>query len=152
MDAVSSTAQLAIIAGVFGAVNAIIAAVVLWITTAQTARISKEAREDARMTRSAEILAATKIKEVKETLAANTTATEAKLDSIAKTGEDTHTLVNANMGAALNVNRISTRRLADITNNQADIEAADKAEELYLAHERKQATVDAAAGKKAAEQ
>lgn len=149
MEAVSSTAQLAIIAGVFGAVNAIIAALVLWITTAQTARIAKEAREDARMARSAEILAATKIKEVASALADSTTATDTKLDQIAKTGEDTHTLVNANMGAALNVNRISTRRLADITKDAADIEAADKADELYRAHEAKQATVDAAARNKA---
>lgn len=92
---------------------------------------------------------ATATNDVATTLKATNTSFGEQLDSIAKTGEDTHTLVNANMGAALNVNRISTRRLADITNNQADIEAADKAEELYLAHERKQATVDAATGKKA---
>jgi hypothetical protein len=131
----------------------------IWFTkreNKETRRLAADdaalAREDARMARSAEILAATKIKEVaaaavevKETLAATNQSFGTKLESIAKTADDTHTLVNANMGAALNVNRISTRRLADITKDAADIEAADKAEELYLAHERKQATVDAAA-------
>lgn len=158
METVSSTAQLAIIAGIFGAMNAIIAAVVVYVTAAQSARIAKDAREDARMARSAEILAATKVEkvavateEVKQTLVSTTAIADRKLDYIAKTAEDTHTLVNANMGIALGVNMDVTRRLAELTrgtvNGAADEVAANKAEEMYRAHESKQATVDAQAGK-----
>ena len=113
----------------------------------------KEAREDARMARSAEILAAVKVKEVKTTLEESTAAFGSQLDSIAKTGQDTHVLVNARMGAQLKLNMIATRRLADMTKGQpggeADEEAAKLAESLYREHEKKQAIVDLTAGDKA---
>jgi hypothetical protein len=70
-----------------------------------------------------------------------------KLNSIQKTGETVHTLVNSNMGTQLKLNAISLRRLATITNNPVDVDAAMLAEKLLKEHEAKQAVVDASAAK-----
>lgn len=67
---------------------------------------------------------------------------DAKLNDIAKTGEKTHTLVNSNMGVQLRLNAVLSRRLADMTKEPADIDAANLAEQLLSAHEGKQSIVD----------
>lgn len=66
-----------------------------------------------------------------------------KLNAIAKTGEQVHTLVNSNMGTQLKLNAISLRRLATITNDPVDVDAAMLAEKLLKEHDAKQAAVDA---------
>jgi hypothetical protein len=53
-----------------------------------------------------------------------------------------HTLVNANMGAQLKISAIALRRLAMLTHNEQDIQAAVVAEKLLYEHEKKQAIVD----------
>jgi hypothetical protein len=87
---------------------------------------------------------------VKTTLADTTAAQDRKLDDIAAVGHDTartaeavHTLVNSNMGTALHVNKVVTRRLADLTQDRTDEIAANLAEKMYAEHQTKQATVDA---------
>lgn len=55
---------------------------------------------------------------------------------------DIHTLVNSNMGAQLKIGAIALRRIAIITKDAADIEAAKVAEDLLAEHVRKQAIVD----------
>lgn len=65
-----------------------------------------------------------------------------KLEAIAKVSEATHTLVNSNMGAQLKLTAVATRRLAALTNDQADLDAADLADKLLAEHEAKQAVVD----------
>lgn len=70
-------------------------------------------------------------------------AATAKLDSIASTAEKTHTLVNSQMGYQLKMHATVTRRLAAITGDPADKEAAGQAEQLLKEHDEKQATVDA---------
>ena len=65
-----------------------------------------------------------------------------KLDRMTVLGEATHTLVNSKMGAQLLLNTIATRRLADLTKEPVDIQAADIASELYKDHQSKQAIVD----------
>lgn len=66
-----------------------------------------------------------------------------KLNAIAKTGEQVHTLVNSNMGTQLKLNAISLRRLATITSDPVDVDAAMLAEKLLKEHDAKQAAVDA---------
>jgi hypothetical protein len=68
---------------------------------------------------------------------------DAKLNAIAATGEKTHTLVNSAMGAQLKMHAAVTRRLAILTKDSADVEAANQAEQLLKEHEGKQAKVDA---------
>lgn len=70
-----------------------------------------------------------------------------KLNAIAKTGEATHSLVNSNFGIQLKLTSVVSRRLADLTNAPADIEAADLAKRAYDAHMAQQAIVDAKEGK-----
>jgi len=72
--------------------------------------------------------AAKEVKEVKETLAVNGETTAKKLDTI-------HTLVNGNMGVQLQLNMTVTRRLAQVTNDAIDIEAANLAEEMFRKHQ-----------------
>ena len=82
-------------------------------------------------------------KEVKETLAANTSKQDKQLDVIEKTGEKTHTLVNSNMGVQLRMHADLTQRMAEKTNEPEDIAAALQAKKLWDEHQGKQATVDA---------
>jgi hypothetical protein len=91
--------------------------------------------------------AAVKAEEVKVDLKASDAETSKKLNEMAEVGEATHTLVNANMGVQLLLNATVTRRLADITKDPVDAEAAGLAQKLYDEHQAKQATVDAHARK-----
>lgn len=65
-----------------------------------------------------------------------------RLSQVVKTGEATHILVNSNFGTQLKLNAVLSRRLADITEKQIDIEAAETAERLLRDHEAKQSIVD----------
>jgi hypothetical protein len=85
---------------------------------------------------------ASRAEEAKVTLASNTSRADAKLDDIARTGEKTHTLVNSNMAVQLKLNAAVTRRLADLTKDPIDEEAANLAEKLSHEHETKQTVVD----------
>lgn len=64
------------------------------------------------------------------------------LRKIARVTEQTHILVNSNMGIQLRINAVATRRLSLMTGAADDIEAANLAERLYLEHQTKQAVVD----------
>jgi len=68
--------------------------------------------------------------------------TASKIDKIARVSESTHILVNSNMGIQLRINAVATRRLALMTGEKDDTEAANLAERLYLEHQTKQAIVD----------
>lgn len=65
-----------------------------------------------------------------------------KLNKIAKTGEIIHELVNSRMGKVLRSHARTSRRLADITGDSTDDQAATEAEELSREHDEKQAVVD----------
>jgi len=65
-----------------------------------------------------------------------------KIDEAAKVAKDTHTLVNSNMGVQLQLNASVTKRLADVTKDPIDKEAALSAARLYADHLGKQAIVD----------
>jgi hypothetical protein len=88
--------------------------------------------------------AAAKVEEVAAVLEQSTIVSDAKLDSLALVSSATHTLVNNNMAIQLKLNAAVTRRLANITKNSSDVEAAELAEKLVAEHEAKQAIVDAA--------
>lgn len=87
--------------------------------------------------------AAEQREQVKTTLAVNEAKSDRKLAKIEATGEKTHTLVNSNMGAQLKLNAVATRRLADLTKDQDDINAANLAAKMLKEHEGRQAVVDA---------
>lgn len=72
-----------------------------------------------------------------------------KLRSIGKTADATHTLVNSAMSTQLKLNAVMSRRLANMTKNQTDRDAAALAEKLYEDHEVRQRIVDAREGKQA---
>ena len=90
--------------------------------------------------------AAFKVAEVKTELRDSNVTTDATLKEIKKTGVDTHTLVNSNMGVQLRLNAAVTGRLAEITKDPEDIKAANLARLMYEEHVAKQAIVDS--GKK----
>jgi hypothetical protein len=69
---------------------------------------------------------------------------EGELQQVKKTGIDTHTLVNSNMGFQLNVSAVALRKIANATKDPEDIAAALLAERLLKEHIAKQAIVDAA--------
>jgi hypothetical protein len=152
----SSTAQLALIGGLITLANSIIAGVMLWAqwlmkrsdndaAIAREDRLAERTDAVAKAAKESSDAAAKNVAEVKNTLVETTTATDAKLETIASTGEKTHTLVNSDMGKVLESNRLMSRRIAELTKNADDIAVADLAEESHRAHEAKQATVDAAA-------
>ena len=87
--------------------------------------------------------AATQATAVKTTLAETTAAADAKMDDLAKVAGATHLLVNSAMAAQLKLTATVTRRLANLTKDPADEEAADLAEKLSRQHEMKQAAIDA---------
>jgi len=66
----------------------------------------------------------------------------ARLESVAKTTESVHILVNSSMSAQLRISALALRRIAGMTSNKTDIEAAELAERLFQDHERKQQRVD----------
>lgn len=60
-----------------------------------------------------------------------------------KVVKQVHTLVNSRMGAQLGFTATALRRIADMTKNKKDEEAATQAEKLLEEHTEKQAIVDA---------
>lgn len=94
-------------------------------------RIAKEAREDARMARSAEILAAKKIKEVKEALEEKGESTDVKLEVI-------HKLVNSALGVQLKRVMLLSREKADLSKDAGHIAEADADQLAYENHMRDQ--------------
>jgi len=76
-------------------------------------------------------------------LKTNTAANVNKLDAIAVTGEKTHALVNSAMAAQLRVTAVALRRIADVSGNAADMEAAELAEKNLADHQEKQKRSDA---------
>jgi hypothetical protein len=81
--------------------------------------------------------------QMRQVMKSDVVATTKKLEEMALVGEKTHTLVNSNMGAQLKLTATVSRRLALITKDDSDQEAASIAETLLHEHERKQEVVDA---------
>lgn len=65
-----------------------------------------------------------------------------KLDAVQVTTDATHTLSNSGRGALLLLSRSQSRRLADLTHDPIDAEAADVAESIYRDHMASQQIVD----------
>lgn len=93
--------------------------------------------------------AAVQVTEVKTELRRTTHNTEVKLDEISdisrevkKTGDATHTLVNGSFTVQLKISLIALERLAEITGNPKDIEAAKIAHDQYDQHLSKQNVID----------
>lgn len=87
--------------------------------------------------------AARKTAEVKTDLATSQGKINDDLKAIKSTGEITHALVNARMGAVLKSVAEMSRRIADMTKFPEDIAAAEAAAEISLDHEKKQRIADA---------
>lgn len=94
------------------------------------------------MAREQATAAAKDVAAVKENLQANDERTTRKMGDMAEVAKATHTLVNSNMGTQLKLNSVVSRRLAKLTNDATDIQAANLADELYDAHVAKQNVVD----------
>lgn len=77
--------------------------------------------------------------------------TNAKLKVIEETTDKVHVLVNAPMAAALLLTKVTTRRIADLTGDAADMAIADRAESDYNDHIKRQAEVDKTQAKKVAD-
>jgi hypothetical protein len=116
------------------------------VTAAQTeaTRMADAKEAKASLARVAEKAAdaAQKVEDVKDSLDERNTVTNTKLDGLAKVADATHTLVNSNMGAQLKLNAVVTRRLADLTQDPTDHDAAALADKLLAEHQEKQAIVD----------
>jgi hypothetical protein len=117
---------------------------------------AKAATASAQVVKSAQ-MAATKVEEVKQALEDHNElvqqrneATDAKLEALKdttlatqETGQMTHALVNSAFGTQLKLHAVTARRLAEITKDPADVEAANAAEQLLMEHQQKQANADA---------
>lgn len=86
-----------------------------------------------------------KADEVKATLEASNEVGNRKLDELAEIARTTHGLVNGNMGIQLRLNRTLSSRIADLTGEPADRDAAELADRLYAEHVSKEAANAAAA-------
>jgi hypothetical protein len=86
--------------------------------------------------------AAKQVSEVKDDLAARDQKTDATLSDIKNTGEKNHALSNSAMGAQLLVAKVALARIAEMTKEQGDIDAAELAANLYADHQAKQAAID----------
>lgn len=88
-------------------------------------------------------------KQVAERQEADSKKTDVKLKAIEETGDKIHVLVNAPMAAALLLAKVTTRRLADLNpNDPADEAIAQRAENDYNAHIKRQDEADEAMKKK----
>lgn len=81
--------------------------------------------------------AAQAVAEVAAKLEASTSAVDGKLNGLAQVAKDTHTLVNSNMAVQLKLHAGTSRRLAEITHDPVDIQAADLAEKMVSEHDVK---------------
>lgn len=71
-----------------------------------------------------------------------TSVADTKLNAIAKVADATHKLTNSNMGVQLRLTAGMARRVADLTGNPKDVQAADEAEQLCKEHQTQQDKVD----------
>ena len=131
----------------------------IFVTAWMGRRASADSRDAAREARSAArdatgaahdaatlvAVVAEKTEEVRQTLTHNDEHINEKLTELAVTTDKVHTLVNSNMGLQLKISASALRRVAELTNDKADIDIATEAERLSKDHESKQATVDLAA-------
>lgn len=69
-----------------------------------------------------------------------------RLETIQHTGAVTHALVNSQFGVQLRFTSVALRRVASLTSERADVDAAVLAEKAYADHMAKQAVVDATMG------
>ena len=67
---------------------------------------------------------------------------QTSMDETKATGDKIHILVNSSMSAQLKISMIALRRIAAMTGNADDIQAAEIAEQLFHEHELKQSMVD----------
>jgi len=86
--------------------------------------------------------AAEKVKEVKSDLKISSDKQDEKMIVLSKVADATHILVNNNMAIQLKLNAELSRWKANETKNEADIQAADRAEQSLKEHEMKQNIVD----------
>ncbi len=87
---------------------------------------------------------ANQVAEVKDTLAANTAASDKTAADTQKIVKDVHTLVNSNMGEQLLLNKTLSDQLHKVLQTDESAEAARISGEKYSDHQTKQAAVDAA--------
>lgn len=69
---------------------------------------------------------------------------EVKIAKVEEIAKQTLTHVNSGKGLQLKLGAVVSRRLAELTKNPTDIEAANLADKLLIEHEKEQAIVDAA--------
>jgi hypothetical protein len=91
--------------------------------------------------------AATKVDEVKDTLADESAKASNKLDELVKTTVATHMLVNSRYAAELKLTMLALKKVVDLSTDTSghtyDVAAYVEAKRLYEDHEAKQAAVDA---------
>lgn len=73
--------------------------------------------------------------EVRATLQANTAVSRKEMAGLKEVADKTHEAVNGSMGIQLKLNWTMAARLAKLTDDPVDIEAASLAEAAYKAHE-----------------
>ena len=143
-------AQLALIAMAGLQIGALIALIGNWITNyygyKKTEAAATRAEAATIRVEQAAARAAREVTAVKDTLQANTTMTEGKLDGLAIVAKASHTLINNEKGLVLDKYRKKARAHADLTRNLGDIREAELAEEEYSEHLKAQAVVDAQPG------
>lgn len=88
--------------------------------------------------------ASDRTEEVRDELKLTASTTSQKLGALKSIATDTHTLVNSNMEKALLISAIALRRVASMSNDVGDIDAANVAEAALAEHRKKQKIVDAA--------
>lgn len=88
------------------------------------------------------VQSAEKVEIVKTTLDEAKEEIVEKVDEIVVTTDKVHGLVNSNMAIQLKISAVALRRLADLTKNPTDIQAAELAEASLEEHMRKQKIVD----------
>jgi bifunctional ADP-heptose synthase (sugar kinase/adenylyltransferase) len=87
---------------------------------------------------------------VKTTLAYHTADMNDRMEGLAEVGNATHTLVNSQMGTALEARAKAERAFATVRPTAENIKAAELAEAAYAEHQRKQSLVDGVASEKQA--
>lgn len=82
--------------------------------------------------------AASAAKKVAEDLEETNKLAGSKLDTIAKTSDATHKLVNSQMTIQLRLSAVAFRRVAELTNDPKDETIAEEAEKKLADHEAQQ--------------
>jgi hypothetical protein len=84
-----------------------------------------------------------KLGQLQKSIMSTAAASNVKLDDIAVMSNGTHKLVNSAMIVQLKISAMALRRVADLTEDPRDIEAAELAEQLLREQLVRQASVDA---------